>query len=149
MLAYTLPRPPPSEGAKRKRQPDSPAADAPPALTGRLAGRLGARAPGADRALAEAAAQPAGGAGAGSAERPSKVPRSSSGFSVGQAEKGEAPAPEDVPAAGEPATRALRIDGFVRPFHERQVWGCWWWCRGRWGLCCAVLCCAVLCCAVL
>ena len=38
------------------------------------------------------------------------------------AEKGEAPAPEDVPEAAEPATRALRIDGFVRPFTERQVW---------------------------
>ncbi len=28
---------------------------------------------------------------------------------------------EEVPEAGEPATRALRIDGFVRPFTERQV----------------------------
>ena len=27
-----------------------------------------------------------------------------------------------MPEAAEPATRALRIDGFVRPFTERQVW---------------------------
>lgn len=29
-----------------------------------------------------------------------------------------------MPEAEEPATRALRIDGFVRPFTERQVWAC-------------------------
>lgn len=59
--------------------------------------------------------------GAGSADRPSKLARNSSGFTANTAEKGAAPAPEDVPAATEPATRALRIDGFVRPFTERQV----------------------------
>ena len=37
------------------------------------------------------------------------------------ADKGAAPAPEDVPAAAEPATRALLIEGFVRPFTEFQV----------------------------
>lgn len=37
------------------------------------------------------------------------------------AEAGERPNPEDVPAAEEPVTRALRIDNFVRPFTEGQV----------------------------
>jgi hypothetical protein len=86
-----------AEGGKRKREED-----------GRtpLSGRLGI---------------------AGSADRPSKVPRSSGGVGrsggslAGGVEKGAAPNPEDVPEAEEPATRALRIDGFVRPFVERQV----------------------------
>ncbi|KAI3429480.1 hypothetical protein D9Q98_005571 [Chlorella vulgaris] len=63
----------------------------------------------------------AAGAAGGSAERPSKVLRGGSGFVMDSIEKGEAPPREAVPEASEPATRALRIDGFVRPFQERQV----------------------------
>lgn len=111
-----------AEGQKRKRQEEgkeqapaaAPTAAAPaprrPSVGSRLSG------PGAEKALAAAVSQ-----SQASAERPSKVPRTSSGYSLGGAEKGEAPAPEDVPEAAEPATRALRIDGFVRPFTERQV----------------------------
>ncbi|EFN59666.1 hypothetical protein CHLNCDRAFT_56500 [Chlorella variabilis] len=90
----------PEESGKRKREEEA-----------------GAARRGGGRERAAAAVAAAG----GSAERPSKVPRSGSGFSLGTAEKGEALAPEEVPVAGEPATRALRIDGFVRPFTERQV----------------------------
>lgn len=105
-----------------------------------LARRLGARGPGAERALAQVASQSASaakaaaGGGGGSAERPTKVARTASG--LGTAEKGEAPAPEDVPPAEEATTRALRIDGFVRPFHERQV-NAWVKVDGRAGLCAA------------
>lgn len=55
------------------------------------------------------------------------------------AEAGERPNPEDVPVAEEPATRALRIDNFVRPFTEGQVRQLLWWVavsrqrQGVWG----------------
>ncbi|KAL4444627.1 hypothetical protein ABPG77_002444 [Micractinium sp. CCAP 211/92] len=93
------------ESAKRKREEEP------------GSGKRGAGAGAAAAAVRAAAASGSDAAGG----RPAKVPRSGSGFSLGSAAKGAAPAPEDVPAAGEPATRALRIDGFVRPFHERQV----------------------------
>lgn len=99
------PRRSPEESAKRKREEEP--------GSGKRGAGAGA-APAAVRAAAASGSDAAGG-------RPAKVPRSGSGFSLGSAAKGAAPAPEDVPAAGEPATRALRIDGFVRPFHERQV----------------------------
>lgn len=94
-----------AEGGKRKRE-EEPAA-----------GRRSAGAGAATAAVRAAAAS--GSAAAGG--RPAKLARGGGSFSLGSAEKGAAPAPEDVPAASEPATRALRIDGFVRPFHERQV----------------------------
>ncbi|GAB4822403.1 hypothetical protein N2152v2_009449 [Parachlorella kessleri] len=69
------------------------------------------------RAAATAAAAAAGGGGA---ERPAKVVRRDSGAGTA-ADVGERPAPEDVPAAQEPTTRALRIDNLVRPFLEGQL----------------------------
>ena len=68
-FAPALPCPAAAEGAKRKREEDQ--AAAPRRMSG-------SRGPSADKALAAAAAQ-------GSAERPSKVARSGSGFSLSNA----------------------------------------------------------------
>ncbi|KAL4427699.1 hypothetical protein ABPG75_001788 [Micractinium tetrahymenae] len=105
--AEEQPRGKAEEGPKRKR-------DEEPASAGNKRSAGAGATAAAVRAAAASGSEAAGG-------RPAKVPRSGSGFSLGNAEKGEALAPEDVPEASEPATRALRIDGFVRPFHERQV----------------------------
>lgn len=86
-------------GEERKRKRTSDAGDAEAAATGATDARVG---------------------GAGSADRPLKVPRTSSNLAV-RAEKGESVPADQVPAAEQPATRALLIQGFVRPFTERQA----------------------------
>ncbi|KAL4856886.1 Apoptotic chromatin condensation inducer in the nucleus [Chlorella vulgaris] len=102
------------EGAAAAEQPSKPEAEA--ADGGKR--KRGEEEAGAVRPGSKPAAA---GAAGGSAERPSKVLRGGSGFVMDSIEKGEAPPREAVPEASEPATRALRIDGFVRPFQERQV----------------------------